>query len=139
MLETSAPVGDLDGTNEKQISQIRSQSNHPRCLARHFIGKHSSIVQQSHNRSAKHKANGEFSAFKIQTHKMFLDTSFNSLTTVLSSIFKNFIEASRKYYRYAKCMTAQPPVSLLISKFALAQCSSGQPVRRRALVVVNQD
>lgn len=41
------------------------------------------------------------------------------MRTVLSSIFKNFVEASMKYYRYAKCMAAHPPVSLLISKSAL--------------------
>lgn len=65
------------------------------------------------------KANADPSAFKIQTHKMFLDTNFNSLRTVLSSIFKNFAESSMKYYRYAKCMAAHPPVSLLIRKSAL--------------------
>jgi hypothetical protein len=47
---------------------------------------------------------------------MFLDTNFNSLSTVLSSIFQNFVESSMKYYRYAKCMVAHPPVSLLIGK-----------------------
>lgn len=49
---------------------------------------------------------------------MFLDTNFNSLNTVLSSIFKNFAESSMKYYRYAKCMAVRPPVALLISKSA---------------------
>lgn len=49
---------------------------------------------------------------------MFLDTNFNSLNTVLSSIFKNFAESSMKYYLYAKCMAVRPPVALLISKSA---------------------
>lgn len=47
---------------------------------------------------------------------MFLDTTFNSLSTVLSTIYQNFVEAAMKYYRYAKCMPAkqQPHDSLLI-------------------------
>lgn len=39
------PVDNLDGTDEEQISQIRSQSNHRRHLARRFTGKQSSILQ----------------------------------------------------------------------------------------------
>lgn len=57
------------------------------------------------------------SAFKIQTHKMFLDTTFNSLNTVLTTIYQNFTESAMKYYRYAKCMAAggvHPHASLLI-------------------------
>lgn len=57
------------------------------------------------------------SALKIQTHKMFLDTTFNSLSTVLSTIYQNFMESAMKYYRYAKCMGAggmHPHASLLI-------------------------
>lgn len=57
------------------------------------------------------------SAFKIQTHKMFLDTTFNSLGTVLSTIYQNFVESAMKYYRNAKCMAAggmHPHASLLI-------------------------
>lgn len=49
-------------------------------------------------------ADNDCSAFKIQIHKMFLDTSFNSTVTVLSTIYQNFMEAAMKYYRYAKCM-----------------------------------
>lgn len=58
------------------------------------------------------------SAFKIQTHKMFLDTNFNSPNTVLSSIYQNFVEAAMKYYRYAKCMQndKQPHLDLLKGK-----------------------
>ncbi|KAK4695849.1 telomerase reverse transcriptase, partial [Lecanoromycetidae sp. Uapishka_2] len=54
-------------------------------------------------------------AFKIQTHKMFLDTNFNSANTVLSTIYQNFAEAAMKYYRYAKCMQSakQPHLDLL--------------------------
>lgn len=56
------------------------------------------------------------SAFKNLTHKMFLDTTFNSLNTVLSTIYKNFLELAMKYYRYAKCMATSmyPHAGLLI-------------------------
>ena len=52
---------------------------------------------------------------------MFLDTSFNSLCTVLSTIYQNFVEAAMKYYRYAKCMGGgkHPQLYLLIGEFAL--------------------
>ncbi|KAI4252946.1 MAG: hypothetical protein LQ352_003992 [Teloschistes flavicans] len=44
------------------------------------------------------------SAYKLQTHKMFLDSNFNSLQKVLSNVYQNFLEASMKYYRYVKSM-----------------------------------
>ncbi|KAL8771820.1 MAG: hypothetical protein Q9194_004766 [Teloschistes cf. exilis] len=55
------------------------------------------------------------SAYKLQTHKMFLDTNFNSLQTVLSNVYQNFLEAAMKYYRYAKSMPRdkQPHTALL--------------------------
>ena len=58
------------------------------------------------------------SAFKIQTHRMFLDTDFNSPSTVLATIYQNFVETSMKYYRYMKCManSRQPQAELLIGK-----------------------
>ena len=63
-------------------------------------------------------ANGDRSALKIQTHKMFLDTSFNSPSTVLSTVYQNFVEAAMKYYRYAKCMAGRnhPHPDLLIGE-----------------------
>ncbi|KAL9578805.1 MAG: hypothetical protein Q9212_005488, partial [Teloschistes hypoglaucus] len=55
------------------------------------------------------------SAYKLQTHKMFLDTNFNSLQTVLSNVYQNFLEAAMKYYRYVKSMPRdkQPHSALL--------------------------
>lgn len=55
-------------------------------------------------------------AFKIQTHVMFLDTTFNSQRTVLSTIYQNFMEAAMKFYRYAKCLPSarRPQPSLMI-------------------------
>lgn len=35
-----------------------------------------------------------------KTHKMFLDTNFNSIRKVLSNIYQNLYEAAMKYYRY---------------------------------------
>ena len=56
------------------------------------------------------------SAFKIQTHAMFLDTSLNSQSTVLSTIYQNLSETAMKYYRYAKAMGGQKrlPAPLLM-------------------------
>ena len=57
-------------------------------------------------------------AFKIQSHKMFLDTNLNSPNTVLSTIYQNFTEVAMKYYRYAKSMPTckHPSSDLLIGK-----------------------
>ena len=62
------------------------------------------------------------SAFKIQTHAMFLDTSLNLQTTVLSTIYQNLTETAMKYYRYAKAMGGlrRLPASLLIRKYFTA-------------------
>lgn len=56
------------------------------------------------------------SAFKIQTHKMFLDSDINSLSSVLNNIYQNFAESAMKYYRYVKSMQVgkQPRAALLI-------------------------
>ena len=64
-------------------------------------------------------ADSDRSALKIQTHRMFLDTSFNSPFTVLSSIYRNFVEAAMKFYRYAKCMGGgkHPHLDLLTGEF----------------------
>ena len=59
-------------------------------------------------------------AFKIVTNGMLLDTNFNSPTTVLTTIYQNFIEAAMKYSRYVKSMTlgTQPHVALLTGESA---------------------
>ena len=51
---------------------------------------------------------------------MLLDTALNTLATVLSTLYQNFLESAMKFYRYAKSMGSrrQPPGSLLISKSA---------------------
>lgn len=51
---------------------------------------------------------------------MFLDTNFNSLKTVLSTLYHNFVESAMKYYRYAKGMAAVTThASLFIGTFVL--------------------
>ncbi|KAL8867135.1 MAG: hypothetical protein Q9174_005857 [Haloplaca sp. 1 TL-2023] len=55
-------------------------------------------------------------AFKIQTHRMFLDTNFNSVLNVLGNVYQNFLEAAMKFYRYVLSMQqkSRPRSALLI-------------------------
>lgn len=69
------------------------------------------------------------SAFKLQIHVMFLDTSLTSLATVRSTIYQNLLESAMKLYRYAKSMAkGRPPGALLRSKSTpgseIASCTS---------------
>ena len=78
------------------------------------------------------------SAFKIQTHKLFLDTTFNSMHTVLSTIYQNFLEAAMKYYRYGRCMAkdSNPSATLLIRKLNpdyLSHLAMASKARRASL------
>ena len=61
-------------------------------------------------------ANLPRSSFKIQAHAMFLDTSFNSLSTVLSNIYQSLLETATKFHHYLKCLPSgkQPQSRLLI-------------------------
>lgn len=54
--------------------------------------------------------------FKLQAHAMFLDTSFNSMKTVLSNVFSAFIESATKMWTYAKYLPLgkQPGTKLLL-------------------------
>lgn len=51
---------------------------------------------------------------------MFLDTNFNSVSSVMSNIYQNFVEAGMKYYRYAKSLRCeqQPHTTLMIGMLA---------------------
>ena len=55
-------------------------------------------------------------AFKIQTHRMFLDTNLNSVLNVLGNVYQNFLEAAMKFYRYVLSMQqrSRPRSALLI-------------------------
>jgi len=55
-------------------------------------------------------------SFKNQSHAMYLDTSYNSTSTVLSNIYSAFIETATKMWTYAKCLPPgkQPGSKLLI-------------------------
>ncbi|KAG0650734.1 Telomerase reverse transcriptase [Hyphodiscus hymeniophilus] len=55
--------------------------------------------------------------FKIQAHAMFLDTSHNSLHTVLSNIYSAFIETATKLYTYNRCLpVGKQPGTGLVTK-----------------------
>jgi len=47
---------------------------------------------------------------------MYLDTSYNSTTTVLTNIYTSFLETATKMWTYAKCLPGgkQPGTNLLI-------------------------
>jgi len=55
-------------------------------------------------------------SFKLQSHAMYLDTSYNSTTTVLTNIYTSFLETATKMWTYAKCLPGgkQPGTNLLI-------------------------
>jgi hypothetical protein len=54
-------------------------------------------------------------SFKLQSHAMYLDTTYNSLPTVLTNIYTSFLETATKTYAYARCLPSskQPTVALL--------------------------
>lgn len=58
------------------------------------------------------------SAFKIQLHAMFLDTSFNSVPTVLANLYQSFLESAVRCFEYVRHLSAlkEPSSRLLISK-----------------------
>jgi hypothetical protein len=55
-------------------------------------------------------------SFKLQSHAMYLDTSYNSTTTVLTNIYTSFLETATKMWTYARCLPVgkQPGTKLLI-------------------------
>jgi hypothetical protein len=57
--------------------------------------------------------------FKIQSHAMFLDTSHNSLTTVLTNIHSAFLETATKTYVYTRLLPSgkKPGFELLKRKY----------------------
>ncbi|XTI92600.1 hypothetical protein V2W45_810284 [Cenococcum geophilum] len=55
-------------------------------------------------------------AFKIQLHAMFLDTSFNSVPTVLANLYQSFLESAVRCFEYVRHLSAlkEPSSRLLI-------------------------
>jgi hypothetical protein len=55
-------------------------------------------------------------SFKLQSHAMYLDTSYNSTSTVLTNIYTSFLETATKMWTYARCLPVgkQPGTNLLI-------------------------
>jgi hypothetical protein len=59
------------------------------------------------------------SAFKIKLHAMFIDTSLNSMETVLANLHQSFYEAAVRCFEYVRSLNKVRPTHsrLLISKF----------------------
>ncbi|KAJ9663453.1 Telomerase reverse transcriptase [Coniosporium apollinis] len=59
-------------------------------------------------------------ALKIRMHKMFFDTAFNALPTVLTNLYHTFHESALRCYGYLKSLppNRQPPPRLLIKTVA---------------------
>jgi hypothetical protein len=55
-------------------------------------------------------------SFKHQSHAMYLDTSHNTTSTVLTNIYTSFLETATKMWTYARCLPVgkQPGTTLLI-------------------------
>lgn len=65
-------------------------------------------------RSFRRKA---LNALKLQMHSMFLDSSFNAITTVLSNLYHSYTETAQKCFAYIKGLPAQKrPSSRLLSQ-----------------------
>ncbi|KAL8950083.1 MAG: hypothetical protein Q9222_003867 [Ikaeria aurantiellina] len=100
--------GTLINTRTLEISKDRDRGK-ATALSNALTVEQSSSPGQAFHRKA-------MNAFKIQAHRMFLDTSFNSINNVMANIYQNFFEAAMKYYRYLKSMRPQkePHSALLI-------------------------
>jgi hypothetical protein len=57
------------------------------------------------------------SGFKIQLQAMLIDTSFNSVPTVLANLYQSFHEAAARCFEYVRNLCKARPIhsSLLIS------------------------
>ncbi|CAD6591538.1 MAG: hypothetical protein ASARMPREDX12_005212 [Alectoria sarmentosa] len=124
--------GDLINTKTLEITKDRDRRKST-VLANTLTVEPSRVPGKAFYRKA-------LNALKIQMHKMFLDTSFNSPVTVLSTIYQNFVEVAMKYYRYAKCMQGgkHPHLDLLIAKERLGENYAGtiQDLVELALVLI---
>ena len=95
-----------------------SRSTSRQCQARLSKGKRSSTVVLRHKFVAEANFATLNSALKIRMHKMFFDTAFNALPTVLTNLYHTFHESALRCYGYLKSLPPrrQPPPKLLISK-----------------------
>ncbi|KAL8651782.1 MAG: hypothetical protein Q9210_003066 [Variospora velana] len=99
--------GTIIDTRTLEISKDRGRRK-ATALADALTVEQSSMPGQTFHRKA-------MNAFKIQAHKMFLDTNFNSVGNVLRNIYQNFTECAMKYYRYVNSMQpANQPHTLLL-------------------------
>ena len=63
---------------------------------------------------------------------MFIDTSFNTVLTVLANLYQSFREAAVRCFEYERSLSKVRPTHshLLISK-SMARCSKGYPKPNR--------
>ena len=67
------------------------------------------------------------SAFKIQLQAMFIDTSLNSVSTVLANLHQSFHEAAVRSFEYARSMAKSRPIH---PRLLIRTCSSQPPVKQ---------
>ncbi|CAI6341564.1 unnamed protein product [Periconia digitata] len=95
------------------------------------------VAGQSFHRKA-------LNAFKIQLQAMFIDTSFNSVPTVLANLYQSFHEAAVRSFEYARSLAKSRPLHprLLIgtveSTIALAFVMLRRRTRNKAQRVAEQ-
>ena len=101
--------GNLIDTTTLDISKDRERSRNMGPIA------HTLTVEftKTPGRTFQRKA---LNALKIQMHGMFLDTSYNTMSTVLSSLYQTYVETAQKCFAYIKSLSAQnqPSVRLLV-------------------------
>lgn len=102
--------GSMIDMRSLEISKDRSRRTKT-CLADSLTVEPSKVPGRTFYRKA-------LNAFKIQTHKMLLDTTFNRPSRVLQTMYENFFEVGMKFFRYIKGMVkaAQPHVELLVGR-----------------------
>lgn len=99
--------GDLINTRTLEISKDRVRKNP--VIADSWTVEMNKTPGRSFHRKV-------LASFKIQTHGRFLDTSFNSVELVMSTIYQNFVESAIKLCAYVKSLPTPkvPNVSLII-------------------------
>ncbi|KAK8087976.1 hypothetical protein PG997_002937 [Apiospora hydei] len=70
-------------------------------------------------------------AFKIQSHLMFLDTSHNAASTVLSNLFSAFVETADKAWAYARCLSSSSSSTATCTAAARRKSNDNNSKRQR--------
>ena len=106
--------GNMIDMRTLEISKDRSRRRKT-CLADSLTIEPSKVAGRTFYRKA-------LQAFKIQTHKMLLDTTFNRPARVLQTVYESLIEVGMKFFRYIKGMAkgARPQMELLVGKLGFS-------------------